>query len=84
MKTLVEESSYFEFLLSGSDILVLVESTVDEVIIRTSRGGLGQFHFGAFFTMVSSAGLRPQGADTNSAISNSIQHWQRGEIFRIW
>jgi arylamine N-acetyltransferase len=59
MKTLVEESSYFEFLLSGSDILVLVESTVDEVIIRTSRGGLSEERKAAFIRELANEGFIP-------------------------
>jgi hypothetical protein len=59
MKTLIEESSYFEFSLSGSDILVLVESKADEVIIRTSRGGLSEDRKAAFIRELANEGFIP-------------------------
>jgi hypothetical protein len=59
VKTLVEESSYFEFSLSGSDILVLVETTADEVIIRTSRDGLSEERKAAFIRELANEGFIP-------------------------
>ncbi|HTZ20065.1 MAG TPA: hypothetical protein VMC06_04215 [Opitutaceae bacterium] len=59
MKTLAEESGHFEFSLSGSDILVLVKTTADEVIIRTSRGGLSEERKAAFVRELANEGFIP-------------------------
>jgi hypothetical protein len=59
VKTLVGKSSYYEFSLSGSDNLVLVETTADEVIIRTSRDGLSEERKAAFIRELANEGFIP-------------------------
>jgi hypothetical protein len=59
MKTLEEESSCFEFSLTGLDTLVSVESAEDEVLIRTSRDGLSKERKAAFVRELASEGFIP-------------------------